>query len=110
MSRAILLLTLIGLPSLANEPILLRPGFVTKVHCDGRLLVSAVGNEALVQLQALPKELGCGVLLKPLATLGESNLILETSAGTVTALVEVKAGQSPPRPGELNVELKGDGR
>ena len=61
----------------------LRIGFVQKVPCKGRLYLSAVGNESLVRLEALPKEVGCGVVLKPMGRIGETNLILETSSGTV---------------------------
>jgi hypothetical protein len=69
----------------------LYPGYVTKVECEGKLLVSAIGNDRAVMLAALPKELGCGVLLKPLATSGRTNLILETSTGTVERVVEVSS-------------------
>ncbi|MBU6154133.1 MAG: hypothetical protein KGP28_07510 [Bdellovibrionales bacterium] len=68
----------------------LKFGYVEKLSCKGKLFVSAVGNEALVHLEALPKELGCGVILKPLQRSGKTNLILETSTGTVIRTVEVR--------------------
>ena len=68
-------------------------GFVTKITCEGRLLVSAVGNDAIVQVEALPKDVGCGVLIKPLIKSGTTNLILETSLGTITRTIEVKPDQ-----------------
>lgn len=67
----------------AADVLKLKVGFVTKLACEGRLFVSAVGNDRLVSLEALPKELGCAVMLKPIGGVGETNLILETSSGTV---------------------------
>lgn len=76
---------------LATPPtIVLRPGFITKVRCQGRLLISAIGNDELVQLEALPKEIGCAVLLKPKSRSGQTNLYLETSAETVERAVVVE--------------------
>lgn len=69
--------------SSAVEVLKLKVGFVKKLTCEGRLFVSAVGNDRLVHLEALPKELGCAVILKPIGGVGETNLILETSTGTV---------------------------
>lgn len=67
----------------------LKFGFVQKVPCKGRLYTSAVGNENLVRLEALPKELGCAVILKPISSTGQTNLILETSVGTVEKLLSI---------------------
>jgi hypothetical protein len=91
----------------ASDRIALYQGFVTKIHCDGRLLVSAVGNDALVRLDALPKELGCGVLLKPVASGGNSNLILETTTGTISTLIEIESKTRLPKASELEFQLKG---
>lgn len=91
----------------ASEGIRLHPGYIVKVHCEGRLLVSAVGNDSLVRLEALPKELGCGVLLKPLAPAGRTNLILETSAGTLNRTVEIQAVARSPHAEDLEFFLKG---
>lgn len=78
----------------------LFPGFVTKIQCEGRLLVSAIGNEDLVRLEPLPKELGCGVLLKPLHLKSngpsQTNLLLETSTGTIRKMIQVTTNSSPP--------------
>ena len=88
--------------------IVLYPGFVTKIQCEGRLLVSAVGNDAIVQLEALPRELGCGVILKPLAkATGKTNLLLETSTGTVDQELEVRAGT--PRLNERVIRVRAGG-
>jgi hypothetical protein len=86
----------------------LVPGFITQINCDGRLLLSAIGNEKLVHLEAMPKELGCGVLLKPLTTHGKTNLILETSAGKIQKLIEIKDKGKIPEALEIN--LKGDAK
>ena len=94
-----LIVTLLGISGLissaalgARAPITglrLAYGYVYRVRCDGRLLVSAVGNESLIRLDALPRELGCGAVLKPLQSSGKTNLIFETSAGTVIRAVEI---------------------
>ena len=69
---------------------------------SARLLISAVGDEQLVELSALPRELGCGVLLKPKVDRGKTNLILETTSGTVNQVVEITKNTSRL----LEVELK----
>lgn len=69
----------------------LQPGYVYRLRCEGRLLVSAVGNEQLLRLDALPRELGCGAVLKALQPAGRTNLILETSVGTIIRTVEVSS-------------------
>ena len=77
------------IPAWSAEDVLkLRVGFVQKVSCSGKLYVSAVGNDSLVRLEALPKELGCAVILKPTGLYGRTNLILETSTGTVVKILE----------------------
>lgn len=68
-----------ALAAKAKESLVLRVGMIKKVPCRGRLQVSAVGDDRKVLLEALPKHLGCAVLLKP-AKPGRTNLILETSA------------------------------
>ena len=82
-----------GFDSLAGTSniVYLRAGFVQKISCEGRLYLSAVGNDTLVQLEPLPKELGCAVILKPLASRGRTNLILETSAGNITRAIEISS-------------------
>ena len=77
-------------PAWSSDDVLrLKIGFVHKVLCSGRLYVSAVGNDSLVRLEALPKELGCAVILKPTGIIGSTNLILETSTGTIERKLEV---------------------
>ncbi len=84
----------------------LQPGFVYRLRCDGRLLVSAVGNDQLLRLDALPRELGCGAVLKPLQASGKTNLILETSAGTIIRAVEIsRSGDS----GSSEIRLSASG-
>ena len=79
----------------ADAPIRIYPGFVTKVSCEGKLLISAVGHSRAVRLEALPKELGCGVLLQPqLLDSGlRTNLILETTTGSFERLIEIGSGE-----------------
>lgn len=90
-------------PSL-SEPILVYQGYLTKLQCEGRLLVSAIGNEALIRLEALPKELGCGVLLKPRSSSGRTNLFLETTTGSLSRIIEISS-LGKPSPLELNLKL-----
>jgi hypothetical protein len=92
-----------------SDALRLYPGYVTRIGCEGRLLVSSVGNEALVRLEALPKELGCGVLVKPLAASGRTNLILETSAGTIERVLSVERAGGMPRARELRYGLRAGG-
>ena len=91
----------------ATDPVIvLHAGYVTKVRCEGKLLISAVGESSLVALEALPQNVGCGVLLKPLTKTGRTNLVLETSTGSVSILVEIAApGQRVDR-GQLEVKVR----
>jgi len=84
----------------------LYPGFVTKVQCRGKVLVSAVGNESLVRLEPLPNEMGCGVILKAKARSGTTNLILETSTGTHRPMIEIRPN-AKPSPADLLLDLGG---
>ncbi|MBY0472104.1 hypothetical protein K2X30_13135 [bacterium] len=86
----------------------LYPGYLTKVACAGRLLASGVGNENLVRREALPKDLGCGIWLVPLVSSGSTNLILETSAGSIEVLVDVVPASRQVQIGDLKYEFKGD--
>ncbi|OFZ56270.1 MAG: hypothetical protein A2428_15525 [Bdellovibrionales bacterium RIFOXYC1_FULL_54_43] len=92
---SVLFLAVIAADAWAFNPfdafeVVLRPGYVRKLKCQGRLLLSSVGNESLVQLSALPRDTGCGVLIKPIALEGQTNLILETSAGTITRKIRIE--------------------
>lgn len=73
----------------AAENVNLAFGFVTKLSCRGRLLISAIGDDRLFELSALPKEIGCGVLLRPKQSSGHTNLILETTGGTIHRLLTI---------------------
>jgi len=92
-----------------SEVITLYVGYVTRVECQGRLLISAIGNDSLVRLEALPKEIGCGVLLKPLATQGETNLLLETSSNTVKAILRI-VPHGRPQASDLELFMVGGSR
>jgi|GEM_PF-1463873 len=85
----------------AAENVILPFGFVTKLTCKGRLLISAIGDERLFDLSALPKEIGCGVLLRPRANSGRTNLILETSGGTIHRLLTISK-----QAGKTEIELE----
>lgn len=89
-----------------NPTLRIFPGYVTKVSCEGKLLVSSIGNDGMIRLEPLPATLGCAVLLKPLAASGRTNLILETSSSSVQVTVEVRTGI--PTNQDLQVSLKGD--
>lgn len=91
----------------AEEALRLYPGFVTRVRCEGRLLLSSVGDDRLIRLDALPRELGCGVILKPTNSSGRTNLILETSTGTVQRILVVTGTGTGPSSSDLEVQLKG---
>ena len=90
-------------------PLRLHPGYVYKLICSGKLLVSAVGNENLVRLEAIPREIGCGALLKPVAPSGATNLILETSTGTVARAIEVVPSSTRPDARDLEITLQSGG-
>jgi hypothetical protein len=60
-----------------------------RVPCKGRIYVSAIGNESNVRLEELPREFGCGVILKPLVASGQTSLILETLVGTDEKAIEI---------------------
>lgn len=90
-----------------QEIVSLFPGYLTRIQCEGRLLLSAVGNDALVRIDAFPKELGCGVILKPNGPAGRTNLILETSTGTIERIIVVTPLTSTPESSNLIYRLKG---
>ena len=76
----------------ADDVLRLKVGFVKKLSCEGRLFVSAVGNDRLVHLEALPKELGCAVILKPTGKNGTTNIVLETSSGSIERVITIEGG------------------
>lgn len=106
--KAILMafLTQVSLAAI-QDPILLYEGYITKVRCEGKLLISAVGAPKLLELEALPAQVGCGVLLKPLARAGRTNLALETTTGSVSVIVEIAT--APPRMTSAHLDLKARG-
>ena len=92
-----ILLFIQSIAAFAVEPIRLTPGYIYKLHCHGRLYVSAVGDDRLLRIEALPKEIGCGAVVKSSLTKGSTNLILETSTGTVFRQVEIDPTFGKPR-------------
>jgi hypothetical protein len=76
------------------EVLYLYPGFVTKVECEGRLYLSSVGNEKIVDRQEIPTQFGCGLMLKPKARGGKTNLKIETSTGSIERLLVISAKAS----------------
>ncbi|MGK5084886.1 hypothetical protein WDW37_16480 [Bdellovibrionota bacterium FG-1] len=91
-----------------EAPILVYPGYLTRIRCQGRLLASASGNPSLMTLEPLPKEMGCGVLLQSHEKQGRTNLILETTTGTIHQIVEIRPlGKTPPNPQDLERVLEG---
>jgi hypothetical protein len=84
-----LCLVAIKLHAAGNQNIFIWAGYVTKIRCEGKLLISAIGEQGLFTLEALPQNIGCGVLLKPLAKSGRTNLVLETSTGSINVLLEI---------------------
>ncbi len=90
----------------SKPTIRLFPGYISKISCDGKLVLSAVGNESMVRLEPLPSTLGCAVLIKPSTTSGRTNIILETSAGSIKATLDIRVGS--PQPSDLEIRLKGD--
>ncbi len=73
--------------------LLLCPGYIKKIECRGRLLASSIGAPELVDLAILPKEVGCGIVLRPKAKAGETNLLLETSSGSHLIAVRIERTQ-----------------
>ncbi|MCM0604480.1 MAG: hypothetical protein KA715_00145 [Xanthomonadaceae bacterium] len=78
-----------------DTTIKLRPGYVYKFHCSGKLILSAVGNEQLVERASLPADSGCGLIIKPLTHQGDTNLWIETTTGSFEVKLEItsKAGK-----------------
>jgi hypothetical protein len=92
-----------------RKAIRVMDGFVTRIRCSGRLLASATGNPRLLLIEPVPKEMGCAVLLQSRGKVGRTNLILETTAGTLHRLVDVVAEDGrAKRVSDFESELKGD--
>jgi len=65
-------------------------GYLTQIHCRGRLFLSSVGNPHLIHWEAFPKEMGCGVVLQPKGLLGSTDLLIKTSTGDFHFILDVK--------------------
>ena len=85
--------------------IALYPGYLTRIECSGRLLATAVGNEQEFTLEALPKELGCGVLIRPRSKEGRTNLLIETTTGASEVILEIRSPKKPPTSHDLRWSL-----
>jgi hypothetical protein len=90
-----------------TAPISIYSGYVTQIHCQGKLYLSSVGNEKLTTLQAIPKELGCGVILTPEGESGRTDLLLKTSTGDHHILIEIKKAPLMVSSESLEIWLKG---
>lgn len=106
--KRVMVIALFFLPAIAfaEKPIPLSVGYVSKIICHGKLLVSAIGNDSIIELNALPRELGCGVLVRPKAEFGRTNIILETTSGTVNQVLEITKNKTT----DLEIELKESAR
>lgn len=102
-----LLLSTLNSESASIPTLRFKPGYVYKIRCEGRLLISSIGNESLIQAAPLPKEIGCGMILKPIAPKGSTNLLIETSIGTIQRLIEVDP--NTPSPTEKEFILTSEG-
>ena len=94
----------------SSKPIHLYPGYTTRINCQGRLLLSAIGNDQLVQLDALPSELGCGMLLRPKTGKGRTDLAAETSAGSILRIVNIETENSQPEASALIYVISGESK
>lgn len=95
---------------LTAATLVLYSGYLTKLSCSGKLLAASAGNTRIVQIEALPKDLGCGVLIKPLAPEGRTNLFIEASTGTYQLILEIDGSKKPSfknLQAELPIGLKG---
>ena len=109
----ILSIPILGIPSFGGSGIVtthstlrLVSGYVYRVHCQGRLLASAIGDDRVVKIEALPKEMGCGAILKPTQTHGTTNLIVETTTGSEIRVIDVVPGSA--RPAVFDLYISGD--
>lgn len=106
--KVLLLLLLAGSSFAATtNPIVLYAGYLTKLRCEGKLLISAVGDPKLLVLEALPAQVGCGVLIKPLARTGRTNLALETTTGSISIILEIVPAPGRVTSAQLDLKVRG---
>ena len=91
-----------------RNPIIVYSGYITQVHCKGKLLLSSVGDSKLITRQAFPKELRCGVLIQAEALTGKSDLLLKTTVGDFHRILEIRKTEAPITPAQLEVFLEPD--
>ena len=92
--------------SASEKTITLYNGYLTKLSCEGKLLISAVGDQKLVALEALPNQVGCGVLIKPLVQSGRTNLALETTTGSVSVILEIAQPNQKVNSSQLDLKVR----
>ena len=63
----------------SSKNLTLYKGYVSRLNCRGKLLISSIGNEALATMAPVPGEYGCTVFIKPLESAGTTNLLKEDS-------------------------------
>lgn len=88
-----------------TETLNLYVGYLTQVHCKGRLFLSSVGDPNLVRWEAFPKELGCGVVLKPKGAYGSTDLLLKTSTGDSHFILNIQKSPISVRPDQLEFQV-----
>ena len=89
-----------------NSTLSVYLGYLTQIHCRGRLFLSSVGNSKLLHLEAIPKEIGCGVVLQSKGQTGTTDLLLKTSTGDFHFILEIKNPPLNLRPEQLEVEIE----
>ncbi len=91
-------------PKTEKGRVIIYLGYLTQIHCRGRLYLSSMGNSELIQWEAFPKEMGCGVVLKPKGLLGSTDLLLKTSTGDFHLLIEVQKPAIHIQPQTLEID------
>lgn len=97
MIKLLLSFVVFSLPVFAQDSVKIAQGYVYKFRCEGRLLVSAVGDERLVRLEALPREIGCGAIVKSVSGLGITNIIFETTQGSFSRVIQITSHSQIPK-------------
>ena len=102
----------LGQVTLAADPppIVIYYGYITQIHCKGTLYTSSVGSDELINLEPIPKNLGCGVLLQPEKDSGFTDVLLKTNTGDMHRIIEIKKSSRPVTPSQLEIWLSPDGK
>ena len=83
-------------------------GYISQIHCKGRLILSSVGNPKLVNLSAIPKELGCGVLIEAQVESGTTDILLKTSTGDIHRILEILKSKNQLTASQLEIYFNSD--